>query len=90
MVPDLGKQGLRPYFGKFCYVSFLLILISADMSNASIMHTIVFLNILKPYFMTFFIFSLLKKTKVPDLGSDVPDLASIFGVSYRQCTSYYS
>ena len=50
------------------------------MSNASIMHTIVFLNILKPYFMTFLIFHYLK-IKFPDLGSDVPDLASIFVVS---------
>ena len=33
------------------------------MSNASIMHKIVFLNILKPYFMMFFIFSLLKKPR---------------------------
>ena len=60
------------------------------MSNASIMSTLVFLNILKPYFMTFFVFSLFKQTKVPDLGSDISGLASIFGFSYRQCTSYYS
>ena len=59
------------------------------MSNASIMPTVVFLNILKTYFMKLFHFSLLK-IKAPDLGSDVPDLASIFGVSYFQCTSYYS
>ena len=54
MVPDLGKQGPRPCFGHFCQISFLIILISADMSNVSIMHTIMFLNILKPYFMSFF------------------------------------
>ena len=51
------------------------------MFNASIMHTIVFLNILKPYFVTFLFFRYFKKNKVPDLGSDVPDLASIFGDS---------
>ena len=59
------------------------------MSDASIIPTIVFLKILKPYFMMFYrFFSRLKKVMVPDLGSDLPDLASIFDVSYRECTSY--
>ena len=46
-VPDL-------VLGIFVTYHFLLTLISADMSNASIMHTIVFLNILKAYLGTFF------------------------------------
>ena len=61
MVPDLGKQGPRPCFGHFFQVSYLLILISADIPNASIMPKIVFLNILKPYFMTLFHFFTIKK-----------------------------
>ena len=59
------------------------------MSNASIMHTILFLNTLNPYFMTFFFFFTIKKIRLLELGSDFPDLASIFSVSYRECTSYY-
>ena len=59
------------------------------MSNASIMHTIVFLNILKPYFMIFIYFSPFKIIKVTELGSDVPELASIYCDSYRKCYIYY-
>ena len=60
MVPYLGKQVSQPCYGHFCHISFFTNLITTDMYNASIMHTIVFLNILKPYFMTFFIFHYLK------------------------------
>ena len=44
--------------GNFVTYPFLLVLISADMSNATIMHKTLFLNILKPYLMNLVIFSL--------------------------------
>ena len=45
MVPYLGKQVSQPCYGHFCHISFFTNLITTDMYNASIMHTIVFLNI---------------------------------------------
>ena len=63
MIPDLGKQGLRPCFGDFCHVSFFTILISSDMSNALIMHTKKILKNLNPYFMMFSFFTILKKSR---------------------------
>ena len=70
------NKGPRPYIwsrtlvnkvsdlvlGIFFTYQFLLISISTYMYNESIMHKVLFLNIMKPYFMTFF-FLQLKKSR---------------------------